>query len=1208
MSRPYRHRFPAAAAAAACILVSLACCQAASPPCTQVICLDGQWQLATDPSDVGRKENWATKPAPGAKPAKVPWIIQDTFPGYHGLAWYWRTLVAPASPHARGRYLLRFWAVDYAADVWLNGVLLGRHEGGETPFILDATEAVRPGQSNLLAVRVLNPTHQPIDGIVLNQTAHRNKVMPYGSGSAWNQGGIIDSVELLLCPPVRVEDVFARGDWKSGEIRVQVALHSTLDKPTPAQVELSVAPASSGQTLAVRRLGRELAPGQSVVECTLAVPQHRLWELNDPYLYRVSARVWTDGGQGVHEQSVRCGFRDFRFDKGYFRLNGRRIYLRCSHTGNCCPVGLELPYDPDWLRRDLLNVKAMRFNAIRFISGVAKRYQLDLCDELGLMVYEEPYAAWCMADSPKLAERYDESTLGMVRRDRNHPSLVIWGLLNETSDGPVFRHAASLLPALRQLDDSRMVLLNSGRWDHAEGGQSGIDVWRNHARSDPCVTRNVTNHVIEALGIRWAPGQLALHPGMNGEYGVVRWTAPQAGQATVAATFASIAERATTDVHVLHNGKAVFDSFINVRGCGATAAHSAGLAVQTGDTLDFAVGYGNGNYGADTTALALTIKQGAKTYDAAVEFSNKANPNGPWRYGQFAPAPAPEAKTFALFPTGQSPPPVGTFCNPGNPGVDAWEDTLDDQHPYQRVPHTAEIIRTLRTISGRRDRPLFLSEYGVGSGLDLVRLVRLYEQIGKADADDGRFYTQQRDRFLADWKRWRLDECFDRPEDFLQQALAKMASQRLLGINAIRANVNVVGYSLTGTVDQGMTGEGLTTTFRELKPGTVDALFEALAPLRFCAFVEPLNVYRGTSVRAEVVLANEDALRPGSYPVRVQVVGPGQTRVLDERVTVTIPPDATSSSRPAFSRGTGILALRAVPPVEKQQGQDAPGTHGRDAHATTDARATEELPLVLPVFAKDVKIDGPAGTYRLLVNFEKGAAATGGQAEFFVAEPDAGPAIEGEVVLWGDGPVLAKWLADRKVRTRPLAADKPAAGEVILAGAAPPQPAAGAFDALRRRIEQGATAIFLCPEVFRKDNQPLGYLPLEPRGVLAGMRSWVYLKDEWAKRHPIFDGLPCGGLMDLAFYRELIPDVAFAGQAPPAQAVAGGINTSQGYSSGLLVAVYEVGKGRIVLNTLRVRENLGRHPAADRLVRNMLRFAAGNDGRRGAETQRKEER
>lgn len=79
--------------------------------------------------------------------------------------------------------------------------------------------------------------------------------------------------------------------------------------------------------------------------------------------------------------------------------------------------------------------------------------------------YEEPYAAWCLQASPKMAERYDESLFGMVRRDRNHPSVIIWGLLNETHDGPVFRHAAAALPKLRELDDSRMVLLNSGRWD-----------------------------------------------------------------------------------------------------------------------------------------------------------------------------------------------------------------------------------------------------------------------------------------------------------------------------------------------------------------------------------------------------------------------------------------------------------------------------------------------------------------------------------------------------------------------------------------------------------------------------------------------------------------------------------------------------------------------------------------------------------------------
>ncbi|HOD80152.1 MAG: Beta-galactosidase [Planctomycetes bacterium ADurb.Bin126] len=1110
--------------------------------CTETVCLDGQWKLAADPSDAGKREQWMLKVHPTARDAKVPWIIQDAWPDYHGLAWYWRTFDAPPNPHAGGRYVLRFWAVDYAADVWLNGKPLGRHEGGESAFEFDATEAVKPA-GNLLAVRVLNPTHTPIDGIVLNQTPHRNKALPYGAGSAWDQGGIMDSVELLICPPVRTADLFARGDWKSGEVRIRLEVHGDLDKPAPARVEFSVATAREGGTVALSRTQQEIKPGRTVVEQTLRVPQHRLWELNDPQLYRVTARVQADGSESFDERSVRIGFRDFRFADGYFRLNGRRIYLRCSHTGNCCPAGLEMPHDPDLLRRDLLNVKAMRFNAIRFISGIAKRYQLDLCDEIGLMVYEESYAGWCLADSPQMGQRYDESVLGMVLRDRNHACLTIWGLLNETSDGAVFRHAAALLPALRELDDTRMVILNSGRWDnaHQQQGIPGIDAWHPAERIDPCVTRNSTDHVIQGLGITWQPKQLALHPGVGGEYGALRWTAPRAGQVELKAVFASIAKAATTDVHVLHNGKAVFESAINVGGKGASASCQATLAVQAGDTLDFAVGWGNGNYGADTTALAATIRLGDKTFDPAAEFSAKVNPNGPWTCGQLASGPRPDSKTFAPFPTTRKPSQVGTFANPGQA---RWDNGFDDRHPYQRVPHTEFIIRTLRTIAGSGDGPLFLSEYGVGSAVDLVRVGRLYEQIGKAGADDARFYAVQRDRFLADWKAWRLDECFDRPEDFFRQSLTKMASQRLLGTNAIRANPNVIGYSLTGTVDQGMTGEGLTTTFREFKPGTVDAMFEALAPLRWCLFAEPLNVYRGAKVRLEAVLANEDALAPGEYPVRVQVVGPGPTRVLEERALVKIP---------------------------------KPGA--------------AELPLAMPVWAKEVAVDGPPGAYRLLVTFEKGAAATGGQTDFFVADPPAGPAPTDEVVLWGDDPLLRKWLTGRGVRVRGLDEKSSPAGEVILAGLKPPQPAGPAFEQLRRRIERGATAIFPCPEVFRQDKDPMAYLPLEHKGTLAHMASWVYLKDEWAKRHPIFDGLPCGGVLDLAFYREIIPDHVLAGQNPPAQAVAGAINASQAYSSGLLVAVHSLGSGRIVLNTLRVRDNLGAHPAADRLLANMIRWA-----------------
>ena len=102
----------------------------------------------------------------------------------------------------------------------------------------------------------------------------------------------------------------------------------------------------------------------------------------------------------------------------------------------------------------------------------------------------------------------------------------------------------------------------------------------------------------------------------------------------------------------------------------------------------------------------------------------------------------------------------------------------------------------------------------------------------------------------------------------------------------------------------------------------------------------------------------------------------------------------------------------------------------------------------------------------------------------------------------------------------------------------------------------------------------------------------LYLKDEWAKRHPIFEGLQAGGLMDYTVYREIIPHLGFVGQSPPLEAVAGACKTSQGYESGLLVAVHACGEGRLVMNALRVREELETSPVAERLLRNMLRYAA----------------
>jgi hypothetical protein len=195
------------------------------------------------------------------------------------------------------------------------------------------------------------------------------------------------------------------------------------------------------------------------------------------------------------------------------------------------------------------------------------------------------------------------------------------------------------------------------------------------------------------------------------------------------------------------------------------------------------------------------------------------------------------------------------------------------------------------------------------------------------------------------------------------------------------------------------------------------------------------------------------------------------------------------------------------------------------------------------------------------------------------------PQVETVVTLWGKDPELAGWLESRGIRSRPFT-DGAGSGEVILVGTT----AGEDFAALASRIEAGATAVFLCPSVFAVGDRPTALLPLEEKGTLVGGHDWLYQNNDWAKKHPIFEGLPTG-LMDYQFYREILGDRFFRGQSAPEEVVAGMINTAIAYNSGLTVSVHRVGKGRVVLNSLLVRENLSRercHSVAERLLRNLL--------------------
>ena len=941
---------------------------------SSVVSLDGTWKLRHDPDNVGKNQNWweFSDDKDGNVDVSVPGIAQLAMPGKRGVFWYYRSFDAPKNPHPQGRYVLRFWQADYFAEVWLNGKRLGSHEGGEAPFEFDVTRSILPDAANRIVVRIINPVDYPIDGFLLKEIPHRNRTVNIEPGSDVSMGGLTDCVELLVVPAIRVKDIFVRPDAKTGEIAIQTTLEGPVEPKLYAgknvAISIDVAPSHGGETLLHHETTITYSPNNAVIETTVKLNEFRLWDIDDPYMYRVSVRSQTKGERGFSEQSTRTGFRDFRFENGAFRLNGRRIFLKCTHSGAVAPMTSGgVPLNAEMIRKDLYIHKTMGLNTIRYIAGMPQRLLLEQCDENGMLVYNECRAAWCMSPSEQLERRFIDANREMVLRDRNHPSIVIWGVINEMTEPRVLNVGLQTLPIIRELDPTRLVLYHSGAWD-------------------------------VFLGDKWNP----------------------------------------------------------LEAC-------------------------------------------------------------------------------------------SSFGRVANPGSTVWENTMFDWHPYQDLPHSDDVLRELRFQQKDRVRypqmdglPMFISEYGMGSAIDLFRITRQYEQWGGSHTEDAKLYRDYLALFMRDWERWKLEDTFIDPADYFRQTIEWMAAMRLLGINAIRANPALIGHSVTGAIDHGFSGEGLITWFRELKQGSTDAMADAFAPLRFCLFADQWQVYRGTTVRFEAVLANEDVLKPGAYKVRIQIAAPNNRRVFDEIVPLTIP-EIIDGKEPSFA---------------------------------------------IPFFDKSIVIDGPSGVYRFHATMLEGGAPAGRPLEFFVTDTKDMPAVNTTVVLWGDDPELAEWLASHGIATKKFAAATNT--DVILVG----RKSAEDFAPLLKRLESGARVIFLCPEVFREGDDKTAHVPLETKGQLRNADFWLYHKDDWTKNHPYFDGLPRGGIMEHAFYRNLLTKQIWSGQSDPEEIAAGAINTSLRYDSGLSTAVYRYGKGRFVLNTLRIRDNLGNDPIAERILRNMINHEA----------------
>lgn len=406
------------------------------------VSLNGPWRLVLDPSDTGLRERWFQSPPATAEaiPVRVPSVWDLWVPDYDGVGWYFREFeTGPewAALHAE----LQFDAVDYYAEVWLNDRRLGDHEGGYTPFAFDAGDNLCEG-TNRLAVRVVDPHDK--DGY---RNFHPKEIPASKEGGYFSFAGIWGDVRLVGRPHAHITDVFAVPDIRRNRLAV------TVETTEPGEIRLSIldTPFSvTGEPGALR----------------LEFPEYELWSPENPKLYTLRCELLCDG-QVTDTVDTRIGMREFTVKDNRFYLNQHPIFLKGVLHQPDYPRTLVAPETPELARRELELAKEAGFNLVRLHIKTAPKITLDLADEIGLLLYAEPPIGW-IRKSNWMKERCEREVREMIRRDRNHPSVVIWGMLNETGNGSYVTGGGAqvikedLCRLARSLDPSRVVIDDSG--------------------------------------------------------------------------------------------------------------------------------------------------------------------------------------------------------------------------------------------------------------------------------------------------------------------------------------------------------------------------------------------------------------------------------------------------------------------------------------------------------------------------------------------------------------------------------------------------------------------------------------------------------------------------------------------------------------------------------------------------------------------------
>jgi len=385
---------------------------------------DAGWRMLTLPHD------WAVEG--GFNPEA------NLSQGYHdrGFGWYRRTF--SLAPEDKGKHLeLRFDGIATYATIWVNGTILHRNWCGYTSMYIDITPYATYGDNiNTIAVRVDANAQE----------------------GWWYEGaGMYRHTYLVKRSPVHIitDGVYANpvkknnGSW---EIPVEVSLNNSGKTAAKAEVEVSLFDTAGKLVVQGKQTADVAVLRDAVAKMTLAVNSPMLWSIEKPTLYTVKTVVKQEGVI-TDELTTKCGFRTIRFDKdqGFF-LNDKNIKIKgvCNHQDHA-GVGVAMP-DAMWEFR-IRKLKEMGVNGYRCAHNPPAKEFLNACDSMGLLVLDENRD---FNTSPEYVKQLE----WLVRRDRNHPSVIFWSVFNEEpmqSSENGYEMVRRMSDVVKQLDTTRPV-------------------------------------------------------------------------------------------------------------------------------------------------------------------------------------------------------------------------------------------------------------------------------------------------------------------------------------------------------------------------------------------------------------------------------------------------------------------------------------------------------------------------------------------------------------------------------------------------------------------------------------------------------------------------------------------------------------------------------------------------------------------------------